>query len=72
MPPLRPHGFPRARALLNPALRTPAQACRRYTAAAEVSEVDAKDLSFGQPVYETHKHILQPGEGTTYPSPLTV
>jgi intermediate cleaving peptidase 55 len=66
---LRPHAFPRARLLLNPALRSRAQACRCYAATAEVSEVDAKDLSFGQPVYETHKHILQPGEGTRHPRP---
>ena len=64
--PLRLHA---ARLLSNPALRSPTRACRRRCATASRSlEVQAaKDLSFGQPVYETHGHILQPGE---YDHPL--
>jgi hypothetical protein len=61
MPLLRLHAFPRTCLTSNAALRIPARSRRRYATAAEVN---AKDLTFGQPVYETHKHILQPGEST--------
>ncbi|EXJ89239.1 xaa-Pro aminopeptidase [Capronia epimyces CBS 606.96] len=40
--------------------RQPAGASRSYN----TLTVDAADLSFGQPVHETHPHLLQPGELT--------
>lgn len=47
----------------SPSLSTP---CRRTyaTATPPPKVVSAADLEFGQPVYETHPHILQPGEIT--------
>lgn len=35
---------------------------RRARQYASVSSVSAKDLSFGQPVHETHPHLLRTGE----------
>ncbi|KAK3401591.1 peptidase M24, structural domain-containing protein [Sordaria brevicollis] len=48
--------------LSSPSLSTP---CRTYaTATPPPKIVSAADLEFGQPVYETHPHMLQPGELT--------
>jgi hypothetical protein len=52
--------------LLRPAVRTPWRFTRvqRWRGYATV-EVPASKLSFGQPLHETHPHLLKPGEGAT-------
>lgn len=50
----------RARQCINrPAWRLPDRRCARRTYAS----VSAADLQFGQPVHETHPHLVQAGEG---------
>lgn len=43
---------------------TPWRPSRTYATTTPPKIVSAADLEFGQPVYETHPHILQPGEIT--------
>ncbi|KIW16310.1 hypothetical protein PV08_06361 [Exophiala spinifera] len=47
---------------LKPIGRLPRAPLRSYNSASGI--VSAADLSFGQPVHETHPHVLQPGELT--------
>lgn len=37
-------------------------------AARSLTSVPAAQLSFGQPLHETHPHLLKAGEGATLPS----
>ncbi|KIW45505.1 uncharacterized protein PV06_03891 [Exophiala oligosperma] len=48
--------------LSQPIQRLPRTSLRSYNSVSGI--VNAADLSFGQPVHETHPHILQPGELT--------
>ena len=52
--------------ILRPAVRAPCRAIRaqRWRGYATV-EVPASKLSFGQPLHETHPHLLKPGESAT-------
>ncbi|PSR99093.1 metallopeptidase [Coniella lustricola] len=55
----------RASHLLQHRSKLPQRQCqhrRRYSSAS--GSISASDLQFGQPVYETHPHLLQPGEVT--------
>ena len=58
--------------LLRPAARAQCRVtgARRWRGYATV-EVPASKLSFGQPLHETHPHLLKPGESATITSCLT-